>query len=433
MDTNESTALAAAPASTSVAVNPTVRARLAIDGATQEPIFAELARVATSITVITNADGFKECQTARRAIKKARVSLETMAKEKRDEATAFNKAVIAEEKRIIAISAEHEKRLDELETEWTTRIEREKAEAVAKEAARVAAITAAIADILKAAAFQSGEKSTALSVRLVALQKRELKPEDFGERFDEAKAIHVGAVSQLREARNAAIQREQEAIVTANKLAEFDKMKADNERLQKEAKERQERDDAAAKLLADWEEALTLNAILERTRQAEAVLLKDWDEAIGINRVVTAAFLRDADRVVDAEYVAPAVSNPTLRPGDAGYVAPYATDIIHEREQRNDPQQVRPNTDFGGYRSTQRTELGETVTVLAGADVAALAFDKHHGGDCRPIPRDKVLPGATVLSAYEIRDIAAKHQYEDAFHQIHARATAYIIANGFAP
>ena len=90
------------------------RAAVALGSSKAEAELVELASKSKAIIAITNNDGRTECHTAAMVAKDARVNIEKAGKAAREDATAFSKAVIAEEKRLVDLIAPEEKRLIEL-------------------------------------------------------------------------------------------------------------------------------------------------------------------------------------------------------------------------------------------------------------------------------------------------------------------------------
>src|SRR3954468_24680793 len=135
MDTAQSTALTVQQ-----------RASIALGASEHEKKLRELAKQSTEITVITNPAGYQQLHAARMVLKNERVALEKLGKSARDDATKFSKAVIEEEKRLIAIIEPEEKRLQGIQDEHDSRIERERMAKIEAEQKRVAEIQSRIND-----------------------------------------------------------------------------------------------------------------------------------------------------------------------------------------------------------------------------------------------------------------------------------------------
>ena len=102
------------------------RAAVALNAAEHERKLVELAAGAKAIVAITNAAGYQECHATRMALKRTRVEIERTGKAAREDAQAFSKAVIAEEKRLVGIIAGEEERLCDLQDAWDAKLEAER-------------------------------------------------------------------------------------------------------------------------------------------------------------------------------------------------------------------------------------------------------------------------------------------------------------------
>lgn len=123
------------------------RAALALESSKTEQHLKELAGKNTSIVVVIDKAGRAQAHGAAMELRTARTDIEKASKAARDDATQFQKACIAEEKRLIAIIQPEEARLLSLRDSWDAEQERIKKEAEAAERARVLAITQRIAEI----------------------------------------------------------------------------------------------------------------------------------------------------------------------------------------------------------------------------------------------------------------------------------------------
>lgn len=245
------------------------RAQVALNSSDTEKRLVELSTEFKSITTITNKDGREECHSALMTLVNARTTVEKTAKAAREDATKFSKAVIAEENRLIAITAAEEKRLSDLRAEWDTKKELERKAAEEAERQRVEAIQNQIRDI-KAIPYQFVSASLEEIQGRIELMEAEVPdPEHFGDLLLDAKIAHKDSLHALRtrytqkqqeieaaaaaEAERQALeaQRAEQARVAAEQAAaqaaikeQQDAIDAENARLQKE------RDELAAKELA---------------------------------------------------------------------------------------------------------------------------------------------------------------------------------------
>src|SRR5260370_38000405 len=89
------------------------------------PTKAELATMAAEAQAITQEAAPQKIREMRIALKKARTTITKIGKELREDAVAFQKAVISKEKELIAIIEPEEDRLEEIEAEAESIRERE--------------------------------------------------------------------------------------------------------------------------------------------------------------------------------------------------------------------------------------------------------------------------------------------------------------------
>ena len=228
---------------------PTVQARaaVALGSSKAESELIELAGKSKDIVSITNNDGRTECHTAAMAAKNARVNIEKAGKSAREDATAFSKAVIAEEKRLVDLIAPEEKRLIELRDVWDAKVKAEKEAAEAIEAKRIADIKARIAAIADAPLITANLSAESTSEILDTWANAEID-DSYAEFYGDACAAKAGAVAKLREIFAAKTQSEALAAkIKAEQEAEATRLAAERERI---AAERAELDRQRADLAA---------------------------------------------------------------------------------------------------------------------------------------------------------------------------------------
>src|SRR5574340_1061074 len=102
------------------------RASVALGSKDYEIKLAELVASSVRIVTIKNGDAYKEAHGARMALKNTRVAIEKAGKAAREDATAFSKAIIAEEKRPVALIDPEQARLQTLQEEWDAAREAER-------------------------------------------------------------------------------------------------------------------------------------------------------------------------------------------------------------------------------------------------------------------------------------------------------------------
>ena len=259
-----------------------VRAAVALGSSKAEVELVELAGKSKSITAITNNDGRHECHTAAMTVKEARINIEKAGKSAREDATAFSKAVISEEARLVALIKPEETRLIDLRDKWDAQVKAKKEAAEAAERQRVEAIKARIAEfgamVADAAMLEAHGSEQELEVALAV----EID-DSFGEFYDEAMTVKAAAVAKLREmvavktaaeAVAARIKAEQEAEATrlAAELREMVAVKTAAEAVAARIKAEQEAE--ATRLAAERErmaaERAEMDRIAAENRAAEA-------------------------------------------------------------------------------------------------------------------------------------------------------------------
>lgn len=238
------------------------RAALALGSSQTRLDLTELALKSVNITEIKNSAGRAECHGAAMTLANARIAIQKTGKTARDDATKFSKAVIDEEKSLIAITAAEETRLITLRDAWDQKIEAEKQAKAAAERARITAIHERIASI-KEYGVLALECRTAARVQTLIDKITLLIPaaDAFEEFQDEAQRAYDQTLDRINaihaqkfadEAERAKVKAEQEAAAATLKAerAELDAQRAAHEQREREAAaahEQRERDAAAAR------------------------------------------------------------------------------------------------------------------------------------------------------------------------------------------
>lgn len=177
---------------------------------------AALAARSARITAITNPASYQECHSARQSLKSARIEIEKRGKAAREDAVAFQKAVIAKEKELVALIEPEEARLKELQDAEDNRKEREKAAKAAAEAERLARQTAWF-DGVKALPLLAMNKTVAEIDALIA-QAEAISTDDLAaDHVDAGRFTIRTTVMALRAARDARMADDAEQ---AKRLAE---------------------------------------------------------------------------------------------------------------------------------------------------------------------------------------------------------------------
>lgn len=237
---------------------PATRAAIALQSSKTEYDLRTLAGKHASIREIKDKAGREQAHSAAMELMRARTAVADVAKKARDDATKFSKAVIDEEKRLVAIVEPEEKRLKGLRDTWDEEQERIKRERAEAERKRILAITSQIADI-KAYAALAAQCRTSLRIRelIENLTAVQIDADTFGEFTEDAAAVKSVTLTQMAATLKAKQDQEEEAARLARERAE-------QERVRYEQAERQRQLDEQA-------------AEIERQRQALAAASKPAD------------------------------------------------------------------------------------------------------------------------------------------------------------
>lgn len=248
-----------------------------------------LAARTTTITVITNADGYKQVHAGRMALKNERIELQKMGKEARQDATNYSKAVIAQENSGIEIIEPEEKRLQSLQDDYDEREERAKQAKIEAEQKRVQDIQDRITELRAVVDVCTRYNCTSdeIAEHLGDIERIPVDDtfQEFRQQAEDAKA---GTLIKLRDALAAAKAREEEKRKADEAQAELAKLRAEAaareakdkaerearelaERLAKEAAEKAQRD----KLAAEQAERARLQKIEQDRIDAENKKLAD--------------------------------------------------------------------------------------------------------------------------------------------------------------
>ncbi|MCC7184586.1 MAG: hypothetical protein IT509_13605, partial [Rhodocyclaceae bacterium] len=262
------------------ALTVTARAALALSSDQTRKDLQELVKKSANIKEVKNVAGREECHSAAMVLVRARTTITKTGKAAREDAAAFQKAVIAEEKALIAITEAEEARLLALRDAWDAARAAEKAEAERIERLRVETIHLRIADIREAGNLALQCRTSAMVEALIdKLDGATL--DGFDEFTEEAERARETTLARMKEIAATKLAEEQErARVKAEQEAEAARLaleRAELERQRKEAAEQariaaQERaeQEAKAKAAREADEAAA-QAILD----AEALRLAD--------------------------------------------------------------------------------------------------------------------------------------------------------------
>lgn len=241
----------------STALTAPQRAAVALSSAQTRIDLAELVKKSANIVAVTNADGRTECHAAAMALVKARTTIEKVGKAAREDATAFSKACIAEEKSLVAITAAEEARLLTLRNAWDDARAAEKAEAERLERERITKIHLRLADIRAVVGLANAAKLPECRDLLARLQA--YANEGFEEFSDEATTTLADTIASVSAVIVAKEEEDAERIrIKVEQEAERMKLAAEREelnRLRAEQAAAQARVETDAKALRDAEAA----------------------------------------------------------------------------------------------------------------------------------------------------------------------------------
>jgi hypothetical protein len=292
MTTTTTAELAAVSGTNLATLPPAARAAVALKSEQTRKELALLVAQSADILAVTNADGREQAHRVGMTLKGARVAIEKTGKEARDDATKFSKAVIAEEKELIAIIEPEEARILALRDAWDEQIAAEKAAKIAAERARVEAIQARIDAITEVPFGLDGAKAVAIKAAIDALDDAHITEELFAEFVgDASKALDstlerlskllAGAEVFEQAAREAEAARLAEiARIEAERaeLAQLRAAAAETARLAKIETDRIAAEQAAEALRLDEQRRQQEVAVL-RQREAEAARVRAEQEA----------------------------------------------------------------------------------------------------------------------------------------------------------
>lgn len=214
--------LAERPSTELAMLPPAERAQSVLRSDDLAPKLIALAKESQHITTITNPAGRDQCHTKRMVLKNERIDLEKRGKGAREEATAFSKAIIAEENRLIGIIKSEEDRLATLQGAWDAKIEAEKEAERQRIQAAAEALRVRLDGIRTAAVVCIG-----MSASDIAGELRKLETLDLSDLADDQVRIFEAArtvsIAQLGDMYADKVGAEQEAQRLAEQRAELDR------------------------------------------------------------------------------------------------------------------------------------------------------------------------------------------------------------------
>lgn len=248
------------------------RAAVALGSTKLEGELVALAKKSADIVEIKNTAGREQCHSAMMALANTRTSITKTGKAARDDANAFSKAVIAEEKRLVELIEPEEIRLRDLRDDWDEAREAEKRAKAEAEAKRITLIREHIADIRSIATRMVGCASHAIAGEIVDLEALGITLDRFQELTGEAEAARGETLDKLSSMYRAALDAELEAArIKAEQEAEAARLAAEREELARLRAEAAAARAAEEKRLADERAAQEAELRAQREEQERQI------------------------------------------------------------------------------------------------------------------------------------------------------------------
>jgi hypothetical protein len=377
MTTTTTAELAALSGTDLTTLPPAARAAVALKSEQTRKDLALLVEQSAGITAVLNADGREQAHRVAMTLKGARVTIEKTGKEVRDDATKFSKAVIAEEKDLIAIIEPEEVRILALRDAWDARIAAEKAAKIAAERARVEVIQGRIEAIRRAPLAVAGESSTAILVTL-ELVRDAIIDDSFEELKDQAMAARSEAFNALEAAHARAVEAEVAARAAEDarkaEAARIEAERAELARLRAEAAERErlakaDADRVAAEQAEVARQLAEQQAELQRQREAESARARAEQEER--DRAAADAQRRLAEQAAELAEQRAAFARQQLEAAERAQAAAQV--------ERDHAEGLPMNAQFDADREAERVRLQELADQAA-ADARERADDERATG-----------------------------------------------------
>jgi hypothetical protein len=238
--------------------------------AEREKELRELAARTNGINAITNKDGYQQVHSGRMALKNERVSIQNLAKDARDDATKFSRAVIAEEKRIIGLIEPEEQRLQKLQDAYDAAIEAEKQAKIAAEQKRVADLQERVAE-LRGNRMLSPTSGAELIAEHIADVDGIAVDDSFQEFREQAELAKADGLKFLRDLHAAAVAHETEQARIKAEREELARLRLEEEKRQAAERARIAAEESIAKAARDAEAAKQAEELrLMRVAQQQA-------------------------------------------------------------------------------------------------------------------------------------------------------------------
>lgn len=296
------------------ALPPVERAIVALSFETVKAEVSKLATKYADITAISNKAGRDQAHAAAMTLKNRRVEIQRRAKEVREDAVAFQKAVIAKGDELAALIEPEEQRLLALRDAWDAEQERIKREAAEAEQRRKQGHEAKIADIRAAASSAAGLPSGEILKYVTAVEEADVTESSFEEYAPVAARAKAETLDKLRAMLAEAEAREAEQVrIKAEQEAEAARLAAEREelaRLRAEAEARRKEEERKAAEARAAEEARLAAERAEIAKQREEQEAKARAERAELER--QAAELRAQQEAVRKQQEAAAAEAKRL-------------------------------------------------------------------------------------------------------------------------
>lgn len=176
------------------------RAAVALGSSKTETELRDLVKQSADIVAVANMAGRDQAHRIGMNLKTARVVIERTGKAAREDATAFGKAVIAEEKRLVGIIGAEEDRVFGLRDDWDTKVATERQAVIDAEVARTARIASAIEAIREDETDALRIAKTAEEVRecLAYCENRDISVVIYQDRHAEAVTLRATVLESIR-------------------------------------------------------------------------------------------------------------------------------------------------------------------------------------------------------------------------------------------
>lgn len=331
------------------------RAAIALGAAQHEANLLALAKKHTDIVAIKNQAGREQCHGAMMQLAKARIAITKSGKEARDDANAFSKAVIAEEKRLIAIIEPEEERLRGLRDGWDAEREREKQAKAQAERERIETIRARIEGFMLNAVRVASQSPDVIAHMQKQISETAITIDDFAEFTGEAQAKRDETVQWLQERHAEAVAREAEAA----------RLAAEREELERLRREEAERQAAAAAARAEEEHRLAAK------REAQEAQLRAEREA---HERQLADERAEADRIAREKLAAEEAELRAQREAQEAEARRLAEErVALERQQREaQEQRQREEAARAAVAAAAEEQMRRAAPMLLAACRAAL-------------------------------------------------------------